>query len=170
MRSGPEQMKKIDAAELVALYGLRAHPEGGYFGETYRSGGKTVYPGLGARNFSTAIYFLLPSGAKSRLHRLKADELWHFHLGGPLVVAQIYPDGRVENTILGADLGAGQRLQHAVPAGCWFGSYPCEGTEFSFVSCTVAPGFEFQDFELGSRADLLGRFPAAAELIEKLTD
>ena len=163
-------MKKIDAAELIELYGLRAHPEGGYFAETYRSPGQAVFPGLGARNFSTAIHFLLRAGDRSRLHRLKADELWHFHLGGPLAVAQIYPDGRVENTILGSDLRAGQRLQHAVPAGCWFGSYPCEGTEFSFVSCTVAPGFEFQDFELGSRGELLKRFPEAAELIKKLTD
>jgi len=163
-------MKNIEAAELVKLYGLRPHPEGGYFTETYRSGGKAAYPGLGARNFSTAIYFLLQAGNRSRLHRLKADEVWHFHLGGPLAVAQIYPDGRVENTILGADVRAGQRLQHAVPAGCWFGSYPCEGTDFSFVGCTVAPGFDFKDFELGSRAELLGRFPGAAELIKKLTD
>ncbi len=163
-------MKDLNAAELIALYGLQPHPEGGYFSETYRSEGKAVYPGLGPRNFSTAIYFLLQAGDRSRLHRLKADELWHFHLGGPLAVAQIFPDGRVENTILGSDLKAGQRLRHAVPAGCWFGSYPCEGTEFSFVTCTVAPGFEFPDFELGTRLELLERFPGAAELIKKLTD
>lgn len=162
-------MKNIDAGKLVKLYGLRRHPEGGYYGETYRSEGKTVYPGIGSRNFSTAIYFLLQAGDRSRLHRLKADEVWHFHLGGPLTVAQIFPDGRIENTILGAEVGAGQRLQHAVPAGCWFGSYPCEGTAFSFVGCTVAPGFEFTDFELGSREELLKRFPDAAELIKKLT-
>jgi hypothetical protein len=163
-------MKNMDAAELVRLYGLKAHPEGGYFSETYRSPGRADFPGLGVRNFSTAIYFLLDAGARSRLHRIKSDELWHFHLGGPLAVAQIYPDGRAENTILGTDLRAGQRLQHAVPAGCWFGARPCEGTEFAFVSCTVAPGFDFADFELGSRAELLKQFPGAAELIKELTD
>ena len=163
-------MKNIDADELIKFYGLRAHPEGGYFRETYRSAEKADFPGIGARNFSTAIHFLLDAGARSRLHRIKADELWHFHLGGPLAIAQIYPDGRTENTILGTDIRAGQRLQHAVPAGCWFGACPGEGTEFSFVGCTVSPGFDFADFELGSRAELLRRFPGAAELINKLTD
>ncbi len=150
---------------VAELYGLTEHPEGGYFRETYRAAG--VIPGTG-RNFSTAVYYLLASGQRSRLHRLKSDELWHFYLGGPLAVAQLFPDGRTETALLGPDAAAGQRLQHAVPAGCWFGAYPAEGTVYSLVGCTVAPGFDFADFELGDREGLLKAFPAAAELIRKL--
>lgn len=150
---------------VAELYGLGEHPEGGYFRETYRAEG--VIPGTG-RNFSTAVYYLLAAGQRSRLHRLKSDELWHFYLGGPLAVEQLFPDGRTETVLLGQDAAAGQRLQHAVPAGCWFGAWPAEGTAFSLVGCTVAPGFDFADFELGDRERLLKAFPGAADLIRKL--
>ncbi len=150
---------------VAELYGLKEHPEGGYFRETYRASG--VVPGTG-RSFSTAVYYLLAAGQRSRLHRLKSDELWHFYLGGPLAVAQLFPDGRTVTVLLGRDAAAGQRLQHAVPAGCWFGAYPAEGTEYSLVGCTVAPGFDFADLELGDRESLLKAFPAAVELIKKL--
>jgi hypothetical protein len=162
-------MPTITAKELIEIYGLERHPEGGYFKETYRAAGSAEFSGLGARNLSTAIYFLLEKGARSRLHRIKSDELWHFHLGGPLTVARILPDGNLEETVLGPDVKAGQRLQLAVPAGSWFGAYPCEGTEFSFVGCTVAPGFDFADFELARREELLARFPLAAGTITRLT-
>ena len=154
----------ITAEELIRLYGLEPHPEGGFFRESYRSEGKT-----GGKNFCTAIYFLLPAGHRSRLHRIKSDELWHFYLGGPLTVASISTDGRVARAVLGGDAAAGGRVQHMVPAGCWFGAYPEEGTAFSFVGCTVAPGFDFSDLELGERAALVEQFPQAKELIEKLT-
>jgi len=157
-------MKNITARDLIRIYGLKPHPEGGFFRESYRSAGKTG----GGRSFSTAIYFLLPAGHRSRLHRIQADELWHFYLGGPLTVAAISPDGRVERALLGADAAAGELVQHVVPAGRWFGAYPEAGTEFSFVGCTVAPGFEFSELELGDRAALLEQFPRARELIEKL--
>lgn len=158
-------MKNITAAELIRIYDLKPHPEGGFFRESYRAAGRTQDD----RSLSTAIYFLLPAGHRSRLHRIKADELWHFYLGGPLTVAQILPDGWTETVTLGPDAANGQLSQHAVPAGCWFGAYPEAGTEFSFVGCTVAPGFEFSDLELGDRAALLKRYPGARELIEKLT-
>ncbi|MCX5791153.1 MAG: cupin domain-containing protein [Elusimicrobia bacterium] len=167
-------MAEPTAEELIRLYGLERHPEGGYFRESYRAAGLATAaepPGAlpGARNFSTAIYFLLPRGARSRLHRIKSDELWHFYLGGPLVIAQLFSDGKIERAVLGRDLLAGQVLQHAVPAGCWFGAYPAPGTDFSFAGCTVAPGFDFSDFELADGAALLRRFPHAAGLIEELS-
>lgn len=158
-------MKNITAEELIKLYDLRPHPEGGFFRESYRAEGKT---GDG-RNFSTAIYFLLPAGQRSRLHRIKSDELWHFYLGGPLTIGQIFPGGRVELTVPGSDAAAGEKVQYVAPAGCWFGAYPGEKTGFSFVGCTVAPGFNFPDLEMGERAALLKKFPKAAGLIEKLT-
>ncbi len=158
-------MKHITAEELIRIYDLKRHPEGGFFRESYRAEGKTE----GGRNFSTAIYFLLPAGHKSRLHRIKSDEIWHFYLGGPLTVAQIFPDGRIVRAVLGGNAAAGEKVQHVVPAGCWFGAYPGKDTEFSFVGCTVAPGFEFADLELGARAALLKQFSKAGGLIKKLT-
>jgi predicted cupin superfamily sugar epimerase len=123
----------------------------------------------GDRPFSTSIYFLLKAGDVSRLHRLRSDETWHFYAGGPLTVAEISPKGAVTKTTLGRDLAAGHTFQHVVPAGAWFGAWPEAGTEFSFAGCTVAPGFDFRDFELARREELLELFPHAAELIKKLT-
>jgi predicted cupin superfamily sugar epimerase len=149
---------------LISSLELQPHPEGGYYKETYRSAAN-----IGDRSLSTAIYFLLPAGQRSHLHRIKSDELWHYHLGGPLIVTQISPAGKVEEIRIGPDVEAGQKLQHAVPAGYWFGSRPADGTEFTVVGCTVAPGFDFADFEMGKRADLLREFPAARSAIERLT-
>jgi predicted cupin superfamily sugar epimerase len=159
--------------ELVARFGLRPHPEGGFFKESHRSVetiGATALPERfgGERSVSTAIYYLLPEGSVSGLHRIKSDEVWHFYAGGPLVVAQIAPDGTVVETILGTDCAKGQMPQHVVPAGHWFGAYPLAGSGLSFVGCTVAPGFDFADLEMGGRAALLEEFPGAKVLIERL--
>ena len=127
----------------------------------------------GRRAASTAIYFLITPGAVSRLHRIQADEVWHFYLGSPLVVVEITEDGELTKTILGSNVLSGEECpsvpQHVVRAGTWFGCYPLDGGEFSFVGCTVAPGFEFSDFELASRDKLLARFPQHAAEIEPLT-
>ena len=160
---------------LIRLYDLRPHPEGGHFRETYRAGMTLAQAALGsafsgARNCSTAICFLLAENEFSRLHRIKSDELWHFYRGGPLSIVQISPKGAVETVILGRDAEAGEKLQHAVPAGWWFGAYPAPGGGYSLVGCTVSPGFDFADFELGRRAELLKRFPGARAIIERLTD
>lgn len=157
-------MKNITAEELIRIYGLKPHPEGGFYRETYRSPVTA-----NGRNICTAIYFLLPAGQKSRLHKLGSDEIWHYYLGGPITIAQLFPDGRELRVVLGPDALAGQVPQHVVPAGCWFGSYPEPGTKFSLVGCTVAPGFDFDDFEIGGQAALLKEFPGAGELIKKLT-
>ncbi len=156
--------------ELVSAYGLEPHPEGGFFKETYRSAETMTTRGGVSRPVSTGILFLLPEGQKSRLHRIKSDELWHFHLGGALRLTQISPEGKVESFVLGPDIKKGHLLQHAVPARYWFGAEPEPGSGFCFVGCTVAPGFDFADFDLGSRTTLLARFPDARETILKLTD
>ena len=155
---------------LIDAYELAPHPEGGFFRETYRS--LATVPGT-TRAFSTAIYFLLPAGTCSRLHRIGADEVWHFYEGGPLVVAELADEGAVRRTVLGRDCARGETLQHVVPRGTWFGAYPAEGTAFSLVGCTVSPGFQFDDFELARREVLLAHHGGSAEaraLVERLTD
>jgi predicted cupin superfamily sugar epimerase len=154
----------ISVEEIIRKFDLQKHPEGGYFKESYRSSetiSREALPSryLGDRSFSTAIYFLLPSGTVSRLHRIASDEIWHFYLGAPLELLQVSPDGKMEKVILGLDVAAGQKLQHVVPAGYWFGARPADGSAYSFVGCTVAPGFDFADFELADAEDLSRRLP-----------
>lgn len=157
----------IAAKALVDRFGLLPHPEGGFYKETYRS--KEDMPRFGGRrSVCTGIYFLLTEGTKSRLHRIKSDEMWHFYAGGPLELVQIFPDGTVEAVVLGQDVLAGEKVQHVVPAGAWFGAAPRSG--YSFVGCTVAPGFDFADFEMAKREELLRAFPEAKAAIERLTD
>eukprot|EP00850_Spirogloea_muscicola_P021322 SM000244S08557 [mRNA] locus=s244:47391:48261:- [translate_table: standard] len=145
-----------------------------------RRRGPPAGPDLVGRAVSTAIYFLLPAGSVSRLHRMPAAEVWHFYLGEPLTVVELGEDGNVKQTVLGKDLAAGQQLQHVVPPGVWFGSHPTlepVGTtsardpeaHFSLVGCTVAPAFAFDDFELADRAQLLAEYPGLAELVTHLT-
>ena len=168
-------MEKITVSELIKLYDLQPHPEGGYFKETYRSLGcipASVLPAQykSQRHYSTAIYFLLPETFKSTWHRLRSDEIWHFYLGGPLTLLQIAPGGATEKIVMGRDIKVGQKLQQAMPAGFWFGAYPNLGSDYSFVGCTVAPGFDFTDFETASCADLVKKFPKNKKFIEELAD
>ena len=153
---------------------LEAHPEGGYFRQTYRSEVSIAREALplgfaGARAASTAIYFLLEGENFSAFHRLRSDEVWHFYAGDPLIVHVIEPDGKYSSILLGRDLDAGQALQAVVPAGCWFASHVADWKSFAVVGCTVAPGFDFGDFEMGKRAELVARYPQHRELIERLT-
>lgn len=163
-----------DADYWIDTLGLTGHPEGGYFRETFRSAEAVSGPNLperhaGDRAFQTAIYFLLRSGQKSALHRMESDELWFYHAGSPAVVYCLHPDGRREDLRLGPDPDRGEVLQAAVPNGVWFGAEVTAPDSYVLVSCTVAPGFEFDDFRLGGRAELLERFPQHAELIEHMT-
>lgn len=160
--------------QLVKQLELQPHPEGGYYREHYRDSGVIPHAVLsekfkGNRNYSASIYFLLPKGNFSAMHRIPSDEGWHFYLGDPMTVVQISPEGKVEKIILGQDILKGQKVQHVVPAGYWFGAYPNPGSEYSLVGCTVAPGFDFADFEMGTRAALLKQFPNAKDVIEHLT-
>ncbi|MDP3158039.1 MAG: cupin domain-containing protein [Archangium sp.] len=150
--------------QLIADYQLAPHPEGGYFRETYRS--KQTLAGSG-RSLSTAIYYLLPAGQRSLLHRIGADEVWHFYRGDPLLVIELQPGAAAKVTRLGRERG--ELLQYVVPAGTWFGALPAPGSRYSLVGCTVSPGFEFSDFELGKRDALLAQFPEAREHVEALT-
>jgi len=153
---------------------LEAHPEGGYFRQTYKADAMLAKEALpagfaGARAASTAIYFLLEGGNFSAFHRLRSDEVWHFYAGDPLTVHVIAPDGEYCSIRLGRDLAAGQVLQAVVRAGCWFGSHVADWRSWALVGCTVAPGFDFEDFEIGKRAELAARYPQHRELIERLT-
>lgn len=164
--------KTVKAKALIEHYQLIKHPEGGYYRETYRSDGVMPHSALpeefsGSRHFSTAIVFLLEKGQYSHLHRIHSDEIWHFYLGGPLRLAMVYPDGEMEEIILGQDIEAGQHLQYVVASGVWFGATPCEGSEFSFVGCTVSPGFDFADFEMGEKQALKKAWPKAQSCIEE---
>ena len=163
----------ISVDYLIKEFDLQPHPEGGYFREPYRAQGiikKQVLPPTfkGDRNYSTTVYFLLPKRSKSRLHRLPSDEVWHFYLGGPLKLIIINKEGAVEEITLGHNVQAGHKLQYVVPAGLWFGSYPAKGTAYSFVGCTVAPGFDFADLEMAKTEDLLKHYPQAKKTIEFL--
>lgn len=162
---------RISAKELIKSFGLKKHPEGGYFVESYRASGMISRAALpsryrGKRSYSTCIYFLLPSGAASRMHKIASDEVWHFYLGGALELMQLSPDGILERVVLGQDVASGERLQHVVPAGCWFGARPLKRSAYSFVGCTVAPGFDFADFELADRKALLRKYPALKEELQ----
>ena len=153
---------------------LTPHPEGGYYREVYRaleSIPKEALPERfeGTRSFSTSIFFLLKSGQVSRLHRLKSDEIWHFYEGGPLTIHRIHRDGNYSEIRLGRDANAGQVFQAVLPAGIWFGATVSAAEGYALVGCTVAPGFDFVDFELGRRDELISRFSGLADLIKKLT-
>jgi len=162
------------AADYIEALNLLPHPEGGWYRESYRAQETVKAAGLparfaGARSLSTAIYFLLTADSFSALHRLKADELWHFYAGSPLSVHVIEPAGEHRCLKLGADMDKGEYFQVLVPAGCWFGARVEEESGFALVGCTVAPGFDFADFEMGDRAELLQRYPEHRQLIEALT-
>jgi uncharacterized protein len=162
--------QQVTVEALVSKFHLKPHPEGGYYAETFR-GDAMVEASYGTRSSGTAIYFLITPGSVSRLHKISADEVWHFYLGGPMTVLEIDPaDGELRETVLGHDVLGGEHVQHTVKAGTWFGSFPNHGSTFSFVGCTVCPGFDFQDFELASRATLVACFPQHAAAIERLTE
>ncbi len=163
-----------DAAYWIEKLGLAKHPEGGYFRETYRSS-ETLEKGAlpsrygGTRSFATAIYYLLQGHESSSLHRIRSDELWHFYCGASLTIHMIDHEGTYSATRLGNDPEKGEVIQAVVPEGCWFGATVDDPASYALVGCTVAPGFDFSDFELGKRKELIDRFPEHLVLIEKLT-
>ena len=164
----------MDAHEVIRALGLRPHPEGGYYRETYRSAEKVSADALPGRygtqrTISTAIYYLLTPDSPSMLHRVNSDELFHFYFGDPVAMLQLHPGGRSQRLTLGHDIATGEQLQVLVPAGVWQGAYVDDGGRFALMGCTVAPGFEPGDFELAGREELMSRYPHEAELIERLT-
>lgn len=153
---------------------LKPHPEGGFYRETYRSEGVIPQGELGRsfsgdRNYCTGIYFLLTRESFPAFHRIRQDELWHFYAGDPLEVHVINKQGEYTCHEIGADITAKREPQLTVPAGCWFASGVKPGGKFSLAGCTVAPGFDFSDFELANRNELLQRYPQHRDVIERFT-
>jgi len=160
-------------AHLIEKLELVRHPEGGWYRETYRSGEMIPANGLperfdGGRAFCTAIYFLLGKTDISRLHRIKSDEMWHFYAGACLTVHLLTPHGEHKTIKLGTDLASGETFQAVVPAGCWFGAEVSGYGEYSLVGCTVSPGFDFADFEMGSGDALRKQFPDHTDIILRM--
>lgn len=159
-----------NAETLISLLSLLPHPEGGHFKETYRSHGRVSRVGEAVtRSASTAIYYLLRAGERSTWHRIRSDELWHFYEGSPVRIHVLQPDGGLRTLRLGNPLRhAGTDFQALVPAGYWFAA-ECEEPEgYSLAGCTVAPGFEFEEFEIGDGSVLARQWPAHAGLIARL--
>jgi uncharacterized protein len=163
-----------NAAYWLDKLQMTRHVEGGAFREVYRS--ELIIPRKslplffqGDRSASTPIYFFLAEGQFSAFHRIAADEHWHFYFGDPLVVYEISHNGRLLTHRLGNDPLNGESFHAVIKAGSWFASAPAEGSEYALVGCTVAPGFDFGDFELADGEVLAGQYPAHAELIRKLT-
>jgi len=151
--------------QLITSMGLLPHPEGGFYKETYRSAA-TVKDG--SRNLATAIYFLLTSKDVSRFHRIKSDELWFHHAGSPLIVHVLDEQGHHQN-LIGNLPEAGIYPQFLVPKDTVFGSSVVEADSYALVSCVVAPGFDFADFELFSTDKLLEMYPGNDAIIRKLS-
>jgi uncharacterized protein len=168
------QVSLLTVANVVARLELERHPEGGWFRESYRSAEAIAAAALPARygaerSCSTAIYFLLERGDISALHRIKSDELWHFYSGTQLTVQVITPLGEHQELRLGDGLASEASFQVVVPAGCWFGAEVSGAGDYALVGCTVAPGFDFADFEMAQREELLRQFPEHADVIRRLT-
>ena len=154
--------------------GLQKHTEGGWFKEVYRSDEEIAGEHLperftGARHHSTSIYFLLTSDTFSAFHRIKSDELWHFYEGSPATIYMIGSEGNYSEITLGRNIENGEVLQCVIPHGVWFGAKVNSADSFCLVGCTVAPGFHFDDFELGEKEELLKKFPECSKIIKTLT-
>ena len=164
-------MKNVDY--WITQLGLLPHPEGGFYKETYRSEEIIKADHLpdrysGDRNFSTAIYFLLRSQDRSVFHKIKSDELWHFYQGSTLLIYILTEKGLIIHR-LGANINEGDSLQVLVPANCWFGAMAEKADSYALCGCTVAPGFDFRDFEMASQDFLLAMYPEQCEIIGRLT-
>ena len=159
----------MTATEIKALLQLEPHPlEGGFFRRAYTSPGTVELP-RGVRAQGTAIYYLLEPGTFSEMHCLDSDEIFHFYLGDPVEMLQLYEDGCSAHFTLGPDLAAGQHVQLVVPAGVWQGTRLIGDGKFALLGCTVTPGFDYADYRGASFADLAARWPDEAEAIRTLT-
>jgi predicted cupin superfamily sugar epimerase len=157
----PDARAWIDELKLVP------HPEGGLYVETHRAPLHVATP-QGDRSASTAIYFLLPAGSFSALHRVRSDEVWHHYDGDPVELTLLDPIGGARVVRLGRDRARGERPQVIVPAETFQAARPI-GDRFALCGCTVAPGFVFDDFELPSRAELRALFPKEEKLVTRFT-
>lgn len=172
MPRGPLILNSETLKSLLNLVPLSF--EGGYFAETYRAADSILQQCLpsrynGPRMVSTAIYYLLEPGTFSELHRVASDEIFHFYLGDPVEMLQLWPDGTTRRVVIGNDMEAGMRPQVVVPSGVWQGSRLVGEGKLALLGCTVSPGFDYADYESGSRERLSQEYPAVRELIRELT-
>jgi uncharacterized protein len=163
-----------EAPAIIDHLNLSRHPEGGWYREVYRSDEILPAGSLPERynephSINTSIYFLLENGDFSAFHRIRSDETWHFYLGSPVIIYILSPDGKYREVILGNNLIGNQELQYTILRDCWFAAKVQTTGSFALVGCTVSPGFEFSDFELAERQQLICLFPKYEELISLLT-
>lgn len=156
-----------DAQYFIDQLALARHPEGGYYKSTWNAE-DTVEAFGKTRPRYTNIYFLLESNDVSHFHRLKSDEVWYYHAGSPLTIHVIDENGQYEKIKLGLNIENGEQPQAVVKKNCIFGSTVDEEGLFSLVGCMVSPGFDFEDFELFTKAQLNEWYPQHQEVIERL--
>jgi predicted cupin superfamily sugar epimerase len=161
----------ITAEEIIKLLKMKKHPEGGYFAETYRSKEMITDPHRGQRSYSTAIYYMLTSDSFSEIHRLAVDEVFHFYRGDPVEMLHLYPDGSGKRLLLGNEPEKGMHPQVLIPSGVWQGARLLPGGTFGFtlMGTTMAPGFEYSDYQAGSRQELTRQYTHFKDLITALT-
>jgi predicted cupin superfamily sugar epimerase len=162
--------------DVISSLQMIPHPEGGYYAETYRASERGQFTDRGLRSAGTSIYFLMPRGDVSKFHRLASDEIWHFHQGDPITVVTISTQGTIRRDVVGP-VGLGEaKPQVIIPKNTWFGAMHEGPTNhgYTLVGCTVSPGFEFTDFELASKKELMKSFadasPETHEWISRLSD
>ena len=159
----------MTAKDYIQHLQLIPHPEGGYYKETYRSSTQIQADYFdGNRSVATSIYFLLRDTEKSHLHRIKSDEQWYYHAGEVLEIIVLH-EGKLTIQLLGKNIKNGESLHITVPAGAWFGSRVRNQKGFVLVSCVVAPGFDFADFELASYKKISREFPAYDSLLKEMS-
>jgi predicted cupin superfamily sugar epimerase len=159
----------MTADGIKTLLKLEPHPvEGGSFRQTYVCSATVELP-RGVRSAGTAIYYLLEPGTFSEMHTVASDEIFHFYLGDPVEMLQLYPDGRSAVFVLGPNLAAGQHVQLVVPAGVWQGTRLVADGQAALLGCTVTPGFDYADYRSASYAELAEKWPSEAERIRALT-
>lgn len=158
----------MTSKDLIHILNLLPHPEGGYYRETYRAEETTINKNGDIRNVCTAIYFLLEEKDKSHFHRIQSDELWFFHLGQALEIFYI-AQGEIKTITLGNDIRSGEVLFFKIPANTWFACKVKHQKGFALVSCTVSPGFNFSDFELAGREQMIEELPDLRDVIEEFT-
>ena len=175
----PPSLPPVPAGRLIARHGMALIPdEGAWFSLNYVSPDRLEnpalparYAGTGPRPAGSAIYSLVTRTDFSALHRLRTDETWHFHAGDPAELLLLHPDGRSEVVAFGPDSLGDQRPQVTVPAGVWMGARPLRDhpEAYTFFGCTLAPGFDYGDYEPGYRDELQAAYPAQTPLIAALT-
>ncbi|MBV6645193.1 MAG: cupin domain-containing protein [Cyclobacteriaceae bacterium] len=159
---------EIGAKYWIDHLNLQQHPEGGYYAETYRSKESVRVKDGRTRNLATSIYFLLDKQDKSHFHVLESDELWYFHTGVGVRIHML-SEGSYRQELLGNNLAKGEQLQLLIPKHTIFAAELIDKTTYCLMGCVVAPGFDFADFELVRREELIKKYPDQAELIDDFT-